>query len=81
MPQSSQNAPQSARDGQPAVSREAPAIHTVAFARNQRTGLWRATCNCGWVTFGERDEVQAKAATHDMDWIAEPAPQPAAVAP
>ena len=65
MPHHRQDAPQSAQDGQGRVQ-----IHTTTFARNTRTGLWRASCVCGWVKFGEREEVQSRAANHDLDWIA-----------
>lgn len=48
--------------------------HSVKFERNTRSGDWRAKCTCGWFHIGERDEVQSRAATHDLEWEAvEPA--------
>jgi hypothetical protein len=42
--------------------------HKVIFQRNQRTGMWRSICICGWMWAGFKDDVQTRAATHDMDW-------------
>jgi hypothetical protein len=44
--------------------------HEVKFARNTVSGIWRATCSCGWVWIGEQAEVQSRAATHDVEWEA-----------
>lgn len=50
-----------------------PVVHEVTFERNTRTGMWRAFCSCGWSHFGTSTEVQARSATHDIEWIpAEP---------
>ena len=47
--------------------------HNVIFQRNQRTGMWRALCTCGWMWSGFREDVKTRAATHDMDWqVADP---------
>ncbi len=53
--------------------------HNVKFERNTRTGRWRAQCSCNWMTIGSKEEVQALAATHDIEWVdADPAqPEPA----
>jgi hypothetical protein len=45
-------------------------VHITTFERNRRTGMWRATCTCGWFhTCQSADEVQERAATHDLEWI------------
>lgn len=42
-------------------------IHNVSFALNQRTGLWRAVCSCGWSWIsGDRDRLNTRAANHDF---------------
>jgi hypothetical protein len=47
---------------------EQATLHTVSFERNTRTEMWRGMCDCGWCRIGPRDEVQALAATHDIEW-------------
>lgn len=45
------------------------AVHSVTFMRNTRTGMWAGRCSgCGWMTVGRRDEVQALASAHDLEW-------------
>lgn len=44
--------------------------HEVKFERNTRDGKWRGFCAaCMWCRVGTREEVQALAATHDIDWV------------
>lgn len=51
--------------------------HNVKFERNTRTGRWRATCSCIWATVGSKEEVQALAASHDIEWVEDsPTTQP-----
>lgn len=40
--------------------------HDVRFERNTGTGMWRATCSCGWLTVGTQGHVQAQAGSHDL---------------
>lgn len=42
--------------------------HEVKFERNTRTGDWKARCSCGWFTIDTEETVQARAATHDIEW-------------
>ncbi len=41
--------------------------HEIRFYRNPADGMYRAICSCGWTLEGDREDVQAKAATHDLD--------------
>lgn len=52
------------------VSRpSAPAAHSIKLFRNTRTGGYRAECSCGWILIGDsKEEVQGRAATHDIEW-------------
>lgn len=43
------------------------AFHGLRFERNRMTGEHRAHCSCGWQCTGTAAEVQARAATHDLD--------------
>lgn len=44
-------------------------IHIVTFEKNIHTGAWRARCSgCYWSWVGLKDDVQARAATHDIEW-------------
>lgn len=46
-----------------------PVIHTVTFERNTRVAdFWRASCSCGWLWLGKREDVQSRAAVHDIEW-------------
>lgn len=46
-------------------------FHTVRFERNTANNRWRARCSCGWARYGEREEVQTAAASHDLEqWVA-----------
>lgn len=56
-------------------TKPATEVHQVAFERNRYTGMWRATCSCGWLWSGPQDEVQIRASTHDLEW--EPVAVPA----
>lgn len=57
-------------------------IHTVKFERNAATGKWRGLCStCFWCHIGTQAEVQGLASVHDLEWVAEPIDQPAAVQP
>lgn len=48
-------------------------LHTVRFLRSTtEPGQYRAVCTCGWSIQGERDFVQGRAATHDLDELEEP---------
>jgi hypothetical protein len=44
--------------------------HHVTFQRHRVTGQYKGQCTCGWFYVGERDEVTAKAAVHDLEWEA-----------
>lgn len=42
--------------------------HYIRFLRAvDEPGIYRGVCSCGWSMTGEREEVQARAATHDLD--------------
>lgn len=41
--------------------------HLTNFYRVPDTGLTYGLCSCGWSLTGQRDEVEARAATHDLD--------------
>ena len=41
--------------------------HQITFQRLPNDGTHRAMCSCGWSITGDREEVQQRAATHDMD--------------
>lgn len=43
------------------------ATHSVHFQRRTDKPLFRASCTCGWSVEGTCEEVQTKAATHDLD--------------
>lgn len=43
--------------------------HNSKFERNTVTGTWRVSCTCGWFMYGTKEEVQKRAATHDLEWI------------
>lgn len=42
-------------------------FHSVHFQRHSYTGVFHAECVCGWSLTGTREEVQTRAATHDLD--------------
>lgn len=56
-----------------------PIVHKVTFERNTVTGRWRGFCSgCYWCRTGSQEEIQAQAATHDMEWVeVKPTPAPA----
>ncbi len=51
--------------------------HCVTFERNRfHPPLWRARCTCGWIGMGTEETVTKRAATHDLDELAQPPPIP-----
>lgn len=43
--------------------------HHTRFERNTITGLYRATCTCGWFDVRSNlTELQLHASTHDVAW-------------
>jgi len=48
-------------------------LHSVRFYRSTtEPGVYHATCSCGWAMSGDLQELQTRAATHDLDEIREP---------
>lgn len=45
--------------------------HSVSFMRNRISGLWCGRCSCGWLAVGGEDEIQNRAAGHDLEWLDE----------
>lgn len=43
--------------------------HEVNFERNIQDGKWRALCSCGWQHYGSEEEVQCRAAVHDIELV------------
>lgn len=41
--------------------------HTTRFYRDPSSGTHVAQCSCGWRMVGELSELQARAASHDLD--------------
>lgn len=56
-------------------------FHEIVFHRNANTGLHRALCTCGWVSFGTQAEVQQRASVHDLNLEWEAVEPQAAVQP
>ncbi len=42
-------------------------LHSISFYRSTDDGSYRAVCTCKWSCNGTREEVQCRAATHDLD--------------
>jgi hypothetical protein len=54
--------------------------HTVTLERHSRTGLYRATCLCGWVRYSyDLEKLRIEADAHPTDrWVpVDPAHEPA----
>lgn len=44
------------------------AFHSIRFFRcPEEAGEFRAVCTCGWSIRGTLEEIQSRAATHDLD--------------
>jgi hypothetical protein len=44
-------------------------FHYVTFQKNPTTREWRGACHCGWSMTGTQEDVQTRAATHDLDEV------------
>lgn len=44
-------------------------MHSTRFYRNPSDGTYRCICTCGFTCEGDRETVQTRAATHDLDEV------------